>query len=81
MAASKAAPAMDADEFVLLCKELRELGALKVAAHGFEAVFPPAAPKAIASVPREVKKPEPEAPADVRAAYRESVLKAAKLHG
>jgi hypothetical protein len=74
---NRPAPAPDASAFVSLCKELRELGAIKVSAHGFEAVFaPPAAPTkaVVAPVPREVKQPEPIVPVDARAAFREGVM-------
>lgn len=33
---------IDGEAFIRLCKELRELGALKVEGHGFVAVFSPA---------------------------------------
>jgi hypothetical protein len=65
-------------QFVALCKELRELGAVKVSGHGFEAVFAaPLQQKAVvAPVPREVKRTpaEPEKPMDPRAAFRDGVL-------
>lgn len=65
-------------QFVALCKELRELGAVKVSGHGFEAVFGPPAQKLAAPMPREVKPPAPDAPTDARKAFRESVVSIAE---
>lgn len=70
--------------FVALCKELRELGAVKVSGHGFEAVFAaPLQQKAVvAPVPREApKKPDETPTADPRKAYRDGVMSiAAKVN-
>lgn len=76
---NRPAPAPDSAAFVALCKELRELGAVKVSGHGFEAVFAPPAQKLVAPAPREMPtKPEPSAPKDQHAAFREHVVSLAE---
>ncbi|HEY3499251.1 MAG TPA: hypothetical protein VGK73_31395 [Polyangiaceae bacterium] len=80
---NRPAPAPDQAAFVALCKELRELGAVKVSGHGFEAVFAPPVQKLVAPAPREVPKPAHDAPppVDARAAFRADVLSIAEKAG
>lgn len=66
----------DADSFVALCKQLRELGAVKIEGHGYTAVFVPQQPAAAKpfTPPKQPIREAPLSDADARELLRQREL-------